>query len=138
MSGSDIAAEIIGVKQLRSFGLLVGGIFAAIGVWPILFHQAGPRWWCVGLASYLAIAGAVFPKSLYWIYKGWMWLGHKMGWINTRVILGLAFFGLVTPIGIFRSKMLGKDPMGKKLRPDLQSYRIATKPRSASHLTKQY
>ena len=28
-------------KQLRSFGFMVGGIFAAIGVWPFIFRGAG-------------------------------------------------------------------------------------------------
>ena len=41
------------------------------------------------------------------------------------------------PIGIVR-RWLGKDPMGRHLRPDLASYRINRQPRPASHLTKQY
>jgi hypothetical protein len=33
---------------------------------------------------------------------------------------------------------MGKDPMGKQIRADLESYRVVCKPRPASHLTKQY
>jgi hypothetical protein len=124
-------------KQLRSFGLTVGGIFALIGVWPFVIHGADPRWWSIVVATVLIVPALVYPKSLFWIHKGWMAVGHVMGWINTRIILGLVFYAVVTPIGMVRS-LLGKDPMGRRIRPDLDSYRIVRKPRPASHLTKQY
>ena len=124
-------------KQLRSFGLTVGGIFAVIGFWPIIFHYDGPRWWAVVVAGCLLIPAVALPKSLFWIHRGWMAVGHVLGWINTRIILGLVFYAIVTPIGLIR-RWLGKDPMGQQLRPDLDSYRVTRKPRPASHLTKQY
>jgi hypothetical protein len=124
-------------KQLRSFGFTVGGIFALIGLWPPIIHNEEPRWWAVVVAAVFLVPAVVFPKSLVWVHKGWMALGHIMGWINTRIILGMIFYLIVTPIGIFR-RWLGKDPMGRQLRPDLDSYRTLRKPRPASHLTKQY
>jgi hypothetical protein len=125
-------------KQLRSFGLMVGGIFALIGIWPLVFRQQVPRWWCIALAAYLAASAVIAPVSLHWVYKRWMWLGTVMGWINTRIILGLAFFGLVTPMGLFRSWLLHKDPLGRRLQPEADSYRVRREARPASHLTKQY
>ena len=125
-------------KQLRSFGLIVGGIFALIGVWPLIFRHQDPRWWCIALAVYLVGSAVIFSRSLYWVYKGWMRLGHIMGWVNTRIILSLAFFGLLTPIGLFRSRLLRKDPMGRHLKPEADSYRVTCKSRPASQLTKQY
>ena len=124
-------------KQLRSFGLIVGGVFAVIGVWPLVLHRVEPRWWSLILAAVLVLPAAIYPRSLYWPHKGWMILGHVLGWINTRIILGVIFFGIVTPIGIFR-RWLGKDPMGRSLRPELDSYRHIRKTRPASHLTRQY
>jgi Saxitoxin biosynthesis operon protein SxtJ len=124
-------------KQLRSFGFTVGGIFALIGLWPLIIRAENPRWWAVVVAGCLLVPAAIFPRSLTWVYKGWMWIGQVLGWINTRIILGLVFYIIVTPIGVLR-RWLGKDPMGRRLRPDLDSYRITRKPRPASHLTKQY
>ena len=124
-------------KQLRSFGLTVGGIFALIGFWPLIFRGEGLRLWAVVLAVCLLVPAVVFPRSLVWVHKGWMAVGHVLGWINTRIILGVVFYVIVTPIGIIR-RWLGKDPMGRQLRPDLDSYRVVRKPRPASHLTKQY
>ncbi|MPZ76496.1 MAG: sxtJ [Deltaproteobacteria bacterium] len=127
----------IATKQLRSFGFMVGGIFAAIALWPVLVRGDDARWWAMALAAGLVIPGAVYPKSLIWVYKGWMMLGYVLGWINTRIILGFIFYFIVTPIGLFR-RWLGKDPMGRHLRADLDSYRVIRTPRAASHLKRQY
>jgi Saxitoxin biosynthesis operon protein SxtJ len=124
-------------KQLRSFGFTVGGIFALIGFWPLILRGEDPRWWALVIATGLLVPAVVFPRSLVGVHKGWMAIGHVLGWINTRIILGFVFYLIVTPIGIFR-RWLGKDPMGRQLRPDLDSYRVDRKPRPASHLTKQY
>jgi hypothetical protein len=124
-------------KQLRSFGLIVGGIFAGIGLWPLAIHFAEPKWWPLVVAGLLILPALVYPTVLYWPNKGWMLVGHVLGWINTRIILGLVFYVVVTPMGIIR-RMLGKDPMGRRTRPDLDTYRVLREPRPGSHLTKQY
>jgi hypothetical protein len=124
-------------KQLRSFGLTIGGIFAVIGLWPVLLHNEVPRWWAVLLAGLLVFPAVVFPWSLAWVYRRWMALGHIMGWINTRIILGLVFYFVVTPTGMIR-RLLGKEPMGKVIRSDVNSYRVIRKSRPASHLRRQY
>lgn len=124
-------------KQLRSFGLTVGGIFAVIGAWPIIFGDTEPRWWSLALAGLLMLPALIAPGSLAWVYKRWMALGHMMGWINTRIILGAVFYLVVTPIGIIR-RWLGKDPMGRQIHGELTTYRIPRKPRPSSHLNRQF
>jgi hypothetical protein len=124
-------------KQLRSFGFTVGGIFAVIGLWPVLLHNEDPRWWAVLLAVLLVGPASVFPRSLAWVYSGWMALGHIIVWINTLIIFGLVFYFVVTPTGMIR-RLFGKDPMGKVFRAELNSYRIVRTPRLASHMRRQY
>ena len=127
----------ITINQLRSFGLTVGGVFALIGIWPVIIRNQDPRWWAFVAAGCLLLPALIFPKSLFWIYKGWMAVGHVMGWINTRIILGVVFYAVVTPIGIVR-RWLGRDPMGRRVRTDVDTYRVIRKPRPGSDLTKQY
>jgi hypothetical protein len=124
-------------KQLRSFGLIVGGIFAGIGLWPLVIRFAEPRWWSLIVAGLLILPALAYPAVLFWPHKGWMLVGHVLGWINTRIILGLVFYVVVTPIGIIR-RMLGKDPMGRRTDAKLETYRVIREPRPGSHLTKQY
>src|SRR5919198_1413774 len=97
-------------KQLRSFGLLVGGVFAVISLWPMLVHGENARWWTLILALLLIMPALIAPNLLALPHRGWMALSEVLGWINTRIILGAIFFILLTPIGIIR-RFLGKDPM---------------------------
>ncbi len=124
-------------NQLRSFGLTIGGIFGLIGFWPLIVRGQALRWWALFLAACLLIPAVVFPRSLFWVHKGWMQVGHVLGWVNTRLILGAVFYLVMTPFGLIR-RWLGKDPMGCNLRPDLNTYRVERKPRLPSHLTRQY
>lgn len=128
---------MIDKQQLRSFGLLVGGVFAGVGLWPLVIHAAAPRWWAMIAAALLIVPALCFPQRLSWLHRKWMAAGHVLGAINTRILLGLIFYLVVTPIGLFR-RLLGKDPMGIRLSGHLESYRIRRKPRPPSHLRRQY
>src|SRR5207253_144527 len=87
-------------KKLRHFGLIVGGIFALIGLWPVVFRAQGPRLWALALAGALVVPALVLPRSLEHVYRLWMAAGEVLAWINTRIILSVVFYGLVTPMGI--------------------------------------
>lgn len=124
-------------KTLRSFGLTVGGVFAVIALWPVLIRGGDPRIWAAIPAVLLIVPALVWPRSLSRIHRGWMSLAEVLAWVNTRIILGAVFYLIVTPIGAVR-RLLGKDPMGTRAKADVESYRILRKPRSASHLKRQY
>ena len=126
------------IKQLRSFGLMVGGVFAAMGLWPVLFRGDDPRLWALVLASLLVIPALVLPMSLGPVYRGWMAVGYVLGWINTRVILGVIFYGLFTPIGLVRRFLLAKDSMLRKFDPEADTYRVVRQPRPSSHMKRQF
>ena len=129
--------EVITKKTLRSFGLTVGAVFALVAIWPAVVRGGDPHIWAAIVSVLLILPALIWPASLLRLYKAWMALGTVMGWINTRIILGAVFYLVVTPIGAVR-RLYGKDPMGKKLQSDVDSYRVLRKPRSASHLTRQY
>jgi hypothetical protein len=124
-------------KKLRSFGLLVAGMFGLIALWPTAVHGSEPRAWALIAASCFFLPAVFFPSALVYIYRPWMAFGHTMGWINTRLLLAFVFYAVVTPLGLLR-RWLGKDPMGRRLRTDLDSYRVPRKPRPALHLRRQY
>lgn len=124
-------------KELRQFGLLVGGIFTIIGLWPLVFRDEPMRLWAIGLGGLLTALGAILPQVLAPIHKGWMKIGHILGWINTRILLGIVFYGLVTPIGmVFR--LMGKDPMQQMFVKDTTTYRVVRTSRPHSHMKYQF
>ena len=124
-------------KQLRHFGLIVGGIFAVIGLWPVLFRAQGPRLWALALAVALVVPALVLPRSLTYVHRGWMAVGEALGWINTRIILSVIFYALVTPMGILMRRF-GRDPMHRRFEPDATTYRVPKSPRTAAHMTRQF
>ena len=124
-------------KELRQFGLLVGTVFTVIGLWPLVFRGEPWRLWAIGIGGLLIVFGGLLPQLLAPIHKGWMWVGHILGWINTRILLGIVFYGLVTPIGlVFR--LLGKDTMRQGFAESSTTYRVVRSPRPSSHMKTQF
>lgn len=123
--------------QLRSFGLIVGGVFLLIGVWPAVWRGVEIRAWAVVLAGLLLAPALVVPTVLRPVYTVWMAVGEVMGRINTKIILGLAFYIVVTPIGLVM-RLMGHDPMRRRFDPQAASYRLPKEPRPASHLKRPF
>lgn len=122
---------------MRSFGLIVGGIFAIIGFWPTVFRGANPRWWALALTGLLAVPAMLFPRILGPFYRGWMAVGELLGWINARIILGVLFYTLFLFVG-FLLRIMGKDPMQRKVDPSAKTYRVPRQFRPASHMQHQF
>jgi hypothetical protein len=127
----------VDAKELRNFGLIVGGIFLVIGLWPFVWKGEGMRLWAVGLGSLLIPLGLLLPAVLAPVFKVWMKVGHVLGWINTRIILGILFYGLITPMGVVM-RLFGWDAMRRVLVRDVESYRVVRQPRPRTHMTRQF
>ena len=50
-------------KELRMFGLMVGGIFSIIGLWPVLVRSESPRIWAISVGSALVGLGLALPSN---------------------------------------------------------------------------
>ena len=124
-------------KHLRSFGLMVGSIFALIGVWPAVWRGQPLRLWSLILGGVLMASALVWPRSLTRVYRLWMTVGEALGWINTRIILGVLFYLVFTPLG-WCMRLRGKDPMRRTLAPEAESYRVVRQPRPSSHMQHQF
>jgi hypothetical protein len=85
-------------------------------------------------AGFRVIGAAVWPKSL---QPAWMFLGRILGEINSRIILTLIFFGIVTPIGMAK-RWLGDDPLHRTMDRNAPTYRKACGARPSSHMRRQY
>lgn len=124
-------------KELRQFGLVVGGVFSVIGLWPVVFRDESLRLWAIILRSLLIVLGAIVPQCLKQVYRGWMKIGHVLGSINTRIILGIVYYLLVTPMGIIM-RLMGKDPMHRALGENVDTYRVVRAVRPRRHMRNQF
>jgi hypothetical protein len=129
--------EAIKRSQLRSFGLIVATGFSIIGVFPVLIHGTDFRSWSLVIAGLLAFLALVVPRILTGLYRLWMVLGGILGWVNTRIILAIGFYGLFMPVGLVM-RALGKDPMRRNFEVHAKTYRIKRARRHGSHMRKQF
>src|SRR5204863_309266 len=59
-----------GTKELRSFGLLVGGVFALIGILSFWFGRRGWHLWPLAAAALLIVPALVAPRVLAPVHRG--------------------------------------------------------------------
>lgn len=123
--------------QLRNFGLIVGGVFGAIALWPAIIRGGDVRLWCLAVAAMLILPALVAPTVLGPAHRVWMTLGTILGWINTRLVLGVVFFVLITPIGLVL-RLAGRDPMQRAFDHRATTYRVRRTSRPGSHLLRQF
>ena len=114
--------ETISKKQLREFGLLIGLGFPILIGWliPVLTGHVF-RVWTLWIGIPGLLIGLTYPRLLYYPYKFWMKLGLTLGWVNSRIILGLVFIIVLLPISVVM-RLIGYDPLRTK-RKEVKTYR---------------
>ncbi len=125
------------LKQLREFGFVTGAILVGLFglLLPWIFDHAIPRWpWII--AALLIIWALVHTRSLIYVYRPWLKFGAIMGLINSRIILGIVFFLIVTPVG-WVIRLFGKRLLEKTV-DDSQSYRVTSTKPDNKHMENPY
>ena len=109
-------------KKLRQFGFLIrlGFPFFVGFILPGIFGHHF-RIWTLFVGIPFLFIGIISPKSLFYPFQAWMALGHALGWINSKIILGFVFFMILFPISLIM-RCFGYDPLRKKKENNI-SYR---------------
>jgi len=131
-----VGTAALDARRLRSFGCLMGGICVGLGLWSVVAH-ADPRWWAIVIGVLLGVLGLTRPMALRSFYLLWMRVGHALGWVNTRLILGAIFYGVMTPMAVVM-RLFGRDPLHLRLDRGADSYRVPSEPRPIAHLWHQF
>ena len=114
--------EIISNKRLREFGLVIGFGFPLLIGWVIpKLTSHGFRSWTLLVGFIGLLIGITAPRLLYYPFKFWMKLGLALGWVNSRVILGLVYIIVLLPIA-FVMRLIGYDPLRTKQKGE-KTYR---------------
>ncbi len=126
-------------SDLRKFGLMVGGVFCALGLWFLFRHKAHyPGFLYPGLV--LVALGLSAPKSLKQVYIAWMAFAFTLGLIVSTVLLTVFFYLVVTPIGLI-ARIFGKDFLGRRWDANARSYWLArnqSKPKPPADYERQF
>lgn len=74
-----------------------------------------------------AVIGLVYPKANRFLFVGLAVLAFPIGFVLSYVIMTTLFFLIIGPIGVVM-RLLGHDPMNRKLEPEAASYWIPADP----------
>jgi len=100
----------------RKFGVAFAIFLSLVGILAALKNWG----WMPSMA---ALIGSVFigaitltvPSKLASLNRGWFYVGELMGKVVSPVVLGLIFFGLLTPISLV-TRLFGRDELRLRSR----------------------
>tara|TARA_Y100000741_G_scaffold361450_1_gene345438 strand:+ start:256 stop:639 length:384 start_codon:yes stop_codon:yes gene_type:complete len=118
----------------RSFGILFFIVFFIIALWPILKGNE-LRIWSIIISLIFLILALINSRILTPINKLWMKFGLILGNIVSPIVMGIIFFGVVTPIG-FLMKIFGKDIL--KLKKNKKDTYWELKDNSKNNMRNQF
>jgi hypothetical protein len=110
----------------RSFGLMLGAVCAVAG---IVAYQAGRGSdivWAT-LAAAFVVTALVAPRILAPARRGWLKIGHWLGFAINPVVLGVVYGVVFIPFGAVM-RLFRRDPMARGFDPAAKSYWIERKP----------
>jgi len=139
MSRDELRGLKTGGRELRNFGLLVGGVLAALGL-AMWARGKGPFPCFLAPGLVLLALGLALPKVLRPVYIAWMALALALGFVVSQVILTAFFFLVVTPVG-WVAACLGKDFLRRKLDRQAPTYwlpRERREPKSPAEYERQF
>jgi hypothetical protein len=100
-------------KQLRTFGIALSILLAGIGLVHFLKGHTPQNLWFWGAAGVVFLTTLSVPILIKPIYHVAIFIAHILGWINTRIILGVIYYLLFTPIALIM-KLSGRDALNRK------------------------
>ena len=100
-------------RRTRQSVLMVGAVLLLIAGWnvwkdrPLVYGIAG----VCGLL--LILIGLVSPAASRVFYRGWMRFAGVLGYVNSRILLSLMFYLVITPYGLVM-RVFGRDTMNRR------------------------
>jgi hypothetical protein len=118
-------------RTLRQFGWIALGGFGLLSLlawkeWLLFAFGLGDARPLVagallGLGVLAAFLGLVFPRANQPLFVGLALLAFPIGFVLSYVILSVLFFVVIAPIGALM-RLLGHDPMHRRLEPAAETY----------------
>ena len=116
-------------RELRQFARYWFPLFYAVvgglAWWKYGAPRVGYGIWGAGVC--LSVIGFAFPAVIRFLFVGMSVVTYPLGWVVSHLVLGLIFYGVVTPIGLIMS-LFGHDPLQRKFDPNAKSYWVLHKP----------
>ena len=98
----------------RSFGLAFGGLSAVVALYRLWRGRPAVGEFAIASAVFF-IAAFALPRLLDAPNRIWMRFARALGWVNSRILLTIFFFVVITPYGVLQ-RLFGRDRLGRHWR----------------------
>jgi len=125
-------------KDLRHYGLGLALLIAFVfwGLLPWLGDRPRPVW-PLAVGGVLAALAVVWPLAVYPIYRALLPVARVLGVVNTWLLLGAVFFGILLPVG-WVLRRIGRLQYRVGFDPAAASYRVDVEPDRAVRLEEPF
>jgi len=100
------------VNSNRGFGIVFCVVFLLISFWPSIEGQS-LRIWALTVSLIFLVLGLLNSKLLSPFNLIWVKFGEVLGRITAPIAMGVVYFIIITPIGLFM-RLIGKDLLRTK------------------------
>ena len=100
------------ISSNRSFGIVFFVFFLLVSLWPLL-NDNPIRIWSLVVAIIFLILGLLNSKFLTPLNRSWLKFGELLGRVVSPLVMGLVYFVILTPIGLFM-RLIQKDLLRTK------------------------
>jgi len=111
----------IDLKEVKKFGIALAVILTVIGSIHFFRGHSGVFAWLLGFGVFFLLLSTMFTKWFVPFYIVFTKVLHAIGWFNTRLLLSLVFYLVLTPTGLIM-RLFGKDELDKKLDRKRETY----------------
>ena len=112
----------IKISSNKSFGIVFFVIFLVVALWPLI-NEGEIRIWSIVISIIFLFLGLINSKILTPLNILWFRFGILLGNIFSPIVMGIIYFGVITPIGILM-KLIGKDILNLKQNKKSSTYWI--------------
>ena len=99
--------------QARKSALVVAAVLLGIAAWNLYRGRTTVVVVFGALGGALVVAGLLVPAAARAFHVGWMRFAVLLGHVNSRVLLTLVYYLLVTPYGVV-SRLVRRDPLRRR------------------------
>jgi hypothetical protein len=119
-------SQTIKTSSDRFFGLTFFVVCLIIALWPLLW-RGSIQPIALGIALAFLAVSLIAPAWLAPLNRLWLKFGELLHRITSPIILGIMFFGVITPVG-WLMRLAGKDLLRMKFDRDAPSYWVRREP----------
>jgi len=120
LRNSDGSEPVVSDIQARKTALIVGVVLFLISGWNLYRGRMPMSAVLGGVGGFLIAIGLFVPAAARGFHHFWMGIAGILGYVNSRILLTLLYYGVLTPYG-FIQRLIGRDPLARR-GPRQQTY----------------